>query len=69
MFTNKDTAETRGTQFLYWAVLVASVGLFGIAAFSPAPQAAVPAPTKVVQLTAPDQTIETVTVVAKRRAS
>jgi len=71
MFTNNDSGESSGTRFFYWFTIVATVGLFGVAAFSPAPKAATVAPVaaKVVQTTAPSPTIETVTVVAKRLAS
>ncbi len=70
MFTKSEANEPRGTQFFYWAIIVASVGLFAVAALSPAPQeTAAPAPIKVVQTAAPSSAIETVTVVGKRLPS
>lgn len=70
MFTHTET-ETSSTRFFYWAVIIATVGMFGFSALSLSSHAAVPAstPAKTVQTTAVDPSIETVTVVAKRLAS
>jgi len=71
MNTNYESGESQGTRFFYWATIVATVGLFGLAAFSPAPKPVVQAPAsaQVVQSAAPQPMIETVTVTAKRLAS
>ena len=72
MFTNTETeTESGSTRFFYWAVVIATVGMFGFSALSWSSHAAVPAnvPAKTVQTTVADPSIETVTVVAKRLAS